>query len=157
MSRCGEEAAVVSYGSKGFERSIKGSPSWRNLQGRDLGPADIEQIAQATSIGDACILDVVCRFAEALSSKPFDHAALKSLVAPEIFAQWGDFTQAAMIFEDDCGVSSRVRHLKDGAVLVKLLPNVREAFTIEGPQIIEGGHEVVLVKRNGTWKIWAAR
>ena len=115
---------------------------------------DIEQIAQATSIGDACILDVVCRFAEALSSKPFDHAALKSLVAPEIFAQWGDFTQAAMIFEDDCGVSSRVRHLKDGAVLVKLLPNVREAFTIEGPQIIEGGHEVVLVKRNGTWKIW---
>ena len=79
---------VVSYGSKGFERSIKGSPSWRNLQGRDLGPADIEQIAQATSVGDACILDVVCRFAEALSSKPFDHAALKSLVAPEIFAQW---------------------------------------------------------------------
>ena len=59
LSRCGEEAAVVSYGSKGFERSIKGSPSWRNLQGRDLGPADIEQIAQATSIGDACILDVV--------------------------------------------------------------------------------------------------
>ena len=44
-----------------------------------------------------------------------------------------------MIFEDDCGVSSRVRHLKDGAALVKLLPNVREAFTIEGPQIIEGG------------------
>lgn len=157
LSRCGEEAAVVSYGSKGFERSIKGSPSWRNLQGRDLGPADIEQIAQATSVGDACILDVVCRFAEALSSKPFDHAALKLLVAPEIFAQWGDFTQAAMIFEDDCGVSSRVRHLKDGAVLVKLLPNVREAFTIEGPQITEGGHEVVLVKRNGTWKIWAAR
>ena len=23
---------------------------------------------------------------------------------------------------------------------MKLLPNVREAFTIEGPQIIEGGH-----------------
>ena len=54
-------------------------------------------------------------------------------------------------------MSSRVRHLKDGAVLVKLLPNVREAFTIEGPQITEGGHEVVLVKRNGTWKIWTAR
>ena len=43
-----------------------------------------------------------------------------------------------MISKTIAGVSSRVRHLKDGAVLVKLLPNVREAFTIEGPQITRG-------------------
>lgn len=157
LSRRKEAAAAVSYESGRSERSIKRSPSWRNLQGRDLDPADIEQIVQATSVDDACILDVVRRFAEALSSKPFDLVALRSLVAPDIFGKWGDFAQAAMVFEGDCGMSSRVRHLKDGAALVKLLPNVQEAFLIEGPQVIEGGHEIVLVERNGTWKIWAMR
>lgn len=48
-------------------------------------------------------------------------------------------------------------HQEDGSSLVKLLPNMREPLLIEGPQLIEGGHEIVLVKRNGIWKIWAMR
>lgn len=46
---------------------------------------------------------------------------------------------------------------EDGTALVKLLPNVQEPFLIQGPQLIEGGHEIVLVKHGGSWGIWAMR
>lgn len=54
-------------------------------------------------------------------------------------------------------MSTLVRYQEDGSALVKLLPHVREPFLIEGSQLIEGGHEIVLVKQSGIWKIWAMR
>ena len=93
----------------------------------------------------------------AINRNPLDFNELGSIVAPETICGWEDFSQAAKAVDGDYGVSTRVRHQKDGTALVKLLPNVQEPILVEGPQIIEGGHEIVLVKRSGSWKIWAMR
>lgn len=90
-----------------------------------------------------------------IKRNPLDFDELGSIVATETISGWGDFSQAAKVVDEDYGASTRVRHQKDGTALVMLLPNVQEPFLIEGPQLIEGGHEIVLVKHGGSWKIWA--
>lgn len=93
----------------------------------------------------------------ALSRNPLDFNELGSIVATETLSDWGDFSQAAKAVDGDYGASTLVRYQKDGTARVNLLPNVQEPILIEGPQIIEGGHEIVLVKHGGSWKIWAMR
>lgn len=157
LSRKEECSATVSFESKDACRQIENSPFWRNLRGKDLGDETIEKIAQQTSLDDSEIIITVLRFKEALSESPLDLSELNSLVARETICRWGDFSQAAKLLEGDYGMSTLVRHQDDGSALVKILPNVQEPFMIEGPQLIEGGHEIVLVKQGGIWKIWAMR
>lgn len=157
LSRKEDASATVSFESKGASRQVENSPFWRNLRGRDLGDEDIEKNVQQASRDDLEIIATVLRFKEALSRRPLDLSELNSLVARETILRWGDYLQAAELLKGDYGMSTLVRYQKDGSALVKLLPNVREPLLIEGPQLIEGGHEIVLVKRNGIWKIWAMR
>ena len=157
LSRKEEASATVSFESKGACRQVENSPFWRNLRGRDLGDEDIEKNVQQASRDDLEIIATVLLFKEALGRKPLDLSELNSLVARETILRWGDYLQAAELLEGDYGMSTLVRYQEDGSALVKLLPNVREPLLIEGPQLIEGGHEIVLVKRNGIWKIWAMR
>ena len=157
LSRKEEASATVSFESKGACRQIENSPFWRNLCGRDLEGEDIEKNVQQASRDDLEIIATVLRFEEALCRRPLDLNELNSLVARETICRWGDFSQAAGLLEGDHGMSTHVRHQEDGSALVKLLSHVRESFLIEGPQLIEGGHEIVLVKQGGIWKIWAMR
>lgn len=157
LSRKEEVSATVSFESKDACRQIENSPFWRNLRGRDLGDEDIEKNVQQASRDDLEIIATVLLFKEALGRKPLDLSELNSLVARETILRWGDYLQAAELLKGDYGMSTLVRYQEDGSALVKLLPNVREPLLIEGPQLIEGGHEIVLVKRNGIWKIWAMR
>lgn len=150
-------SATVSFGAKGAERLIKSSPFWRNLRGKELGAKDIEDTVRQTSCEDREILATVYRFKAALSRNPLDCGELASIVAVETVPGWGDFSQAAKMLDGDYGLSTRIRYQGDGAALVKLLPNVQEPFLIEEPQLIEGGHEIVLVKRGESWRIWAMR
>lgn len=152
-----ETSAVVSFETKGADRLISNSPYWKNLRGNELGLKDIEDIARQASCDDSEIFSAVQRFVMALKSNPLDLDELGSIVATETISRWGDFSQAAKAVDGDYGMSTLVRHQKDGTALVKLLPNVQEPFLVEGPQIIEGGHEIVLVKHGGSWKIWAMR
>lgn len=157
LSRNEEASATVSFESKGACRQVENSPFWRNLRGRDLGDEDIEKIVQQAPRDDLEIIATVLLFKEALGRRPLDLSELNSLVARETILRWGDYLQAAELLKGDYGMSTLVRYQEDGSALVKLLPNVREPLLIEGPQLIEGGHEIVLVKRNGIWKIWAMR
>lgn len=157
LSRKEEASATVSFESKGACRQVENSPFWRNLRGRDLGDEDIEKIVQQASRDDLEIIATVLRFEEALCRRPLDLNELNSLVARETICRWGDFSQAAGLLEGDHGMSTLVRHQEDGSALVKLLSHVREPFLIEGPQLIESGHEIVLVKQGGIWMIWAMR
>lgn len=150
-------SAVVSFETEGAGRLIANSPFWQNLRGRDLGIEDIEGISQQASCDDREIIATVYRFIIALCRNPLDLNELNSIVATETLFGWGDFSQAARIVDGDYGVSTRIRYQEDDAALVKLLPNVQDPFLIEGPQLIEGGREIVLVKRGGSWKIWAMR
>lgn len=152
-----ETSAVVSFETKGGDRLISNSPFWKNLRGKELGLKDIEDIARQESSDDCEILYAVQRFVMALNRNPLDFNELGSIVATETISRWDDFSQAAKAVDGDYGMSTLVRHQKDGAALVKLLPNVQEPILVEGPQMIEGGHEIVLVKRGGSWKIWAMR
>lgn len=157
LMRGEEVSAVVSFETKRADRRISNSPYWRNLRGKELGLKDIEDIVRQASCDDCEILFAVHRFVTALNHNPLDFNELGSIVATETISGWGDFSQAAKAVDGDCGVSTRVRYLSDGTALVKLLPNVQEPFLIEGPQLIEGGHEIVLVKHGGSWRIWAMR
>ena len=157
LIRKGEASAVVSFETKGTGRLIINSPFWQNLRGKELGLKDIEDVIRQTSCDDCEILSVVHRFVTALNHNPLDFNELGSIVAAETISGWGNYSQAAKAVDGDYGVSTRVRYLSDGMALVKLLPNVQEPFLIEGPQLIEGGHEIVLVKRAGSWRIWAMR
>lgn len=157
LSRKEEVSATVSFESKGACRQIENSPFWRNLCGRDLGNEDIEKNVQQASRDDLEIIATVLRFKDALGRRPLGLNVLNSLVAWETIPRWGDFSQAAELLEGDYGMSTLVRHQEDGSALVKLLPHVREPFLIEGSQLIEGGHEIVLVKQGDIWKIWAMR
>lgn len=157
LSRKEDVSATVSFESKGACRQIENSPFWRNLRGRDLVDEDIEKIAQQVSRDDSEIIDAVQRFKEALGRSPLDLNEINSLVARETIRRWGNYSQAAELLEGDYGMGTLVRHQEDGSALVKLLPNVQEPFLIEGPQLIEGGHEIILVKRGGIWKIWSMR
>lgn len=150
-------SATVSFGAKGAERLIKSSPFWRNLRGKELGAKDIEDAVRQASCEDREILATVYRFKAALSRNPLDCGELASIVAVETVPGWGDFSQVAKMLDGDYGLSTRIWYQGDGAALVKLLPNVQEPFLIEGPQLIEGGHEIVLVKRGESWRIWAMR
>ena len=157
LSRKEDVSATVSFESKGACRQIKNSPFWRNLRGKDLRDEDIEKIAQQTSRDDSEIIFTVQRFKEVLGRSSLDLNELNSLVAQETICRWGDYSQAVGLLEGDYGISTLVRHQEDGSALVKLLSNVQEPFLIKGPQLIEGGHEIILVKRGGIWKIWSMR
>lgn len=157
LSRKEEVSATVSFEPKGACRQIENSPFWRNLCGRDLGNEDIEKNVLQASRDDLEIIATVLRFKDALGRRPLGLNVLNSLVAWETIPRWGDFSQAAELLEGDYGMSTLVRHQEDGSALVKLLPHVREPFLIEGSQLIEVGHEIVLVKQGGIWKIWAMR
>lgn len=157
LSRKEEASATVSFESKGACRQVENSPFWRNLRGRDLGDEDAEKIVHQASRDDLEIAATVLRFKEALSRRPLDLNELNSLVARETICRWDNYLQAAELLEGDYGMSALVMYQEDGSALAKLLPNVREPFLIEGPQLIEGGHDIVLVKRSGIWKIWAMR
>lgn len=157
LSRKEEASATVSFESKGACRQVENSPFWRNLRGRDLGDEDIEKVVQQASRDDLEIFATVLRFKESLGRRPLELNVLNSLVAWETIPRWGDFSQVAELLEGDYGMSTLVRYQEDGSALVKLLPNVREPLLIEGPQLIEDGHDIVLVKQGGIWKIWAMR
>ena len=157
LSRNEEASATVSFESKGACRQVENSPFWRNLRGRDLGDEDIEKIVQQAPRDDLEIIATVLLFKEALGRRPLDLSELNSLVARETILRWGDYLQAAELLKGDYGMSALVRYQEDGSALVKLLPNVREPLLIEGPQLIEGGHEIVLVKQGDIWVIWAMR
>ena len=157
LSRKEDVSATVSFDSKGASRQVEKSPFWRNLRGRDLGNEDIQKIVQQASCDDLEITATVLRFKDALGRRPLDLDELNSLVARETIHGWGDYLQAAELLEGDYGMSTLVRYQEDGSALVKLLPNVQDPFLIEGLQLIECGHEIVLMKQNGIWKIWAMR
>lgn len=131
------------------DKSIKKSPKWHNLAGRDIDNPTLAVYASHNCADDNLVLLVGIILYDLLMDDNPDVDWLKSVTAPWTWQKWGDFSQAASQIRTliNPGCSSRVRH--DGGndyAQVIIFQYVEKPFEISTPQLIKGLSSINLKK-----------
>lgn len=139
-------------------QSVKMSPYWSNLYGRDATNGAIETIAREVTLEERGIIDLCRAFIDELKKDSLDVKELRKYVHPLVRRDWGDFSKAKAFFFSipNPGFSTKVRYNegKDTAY-VRIFPKVEEAFYIETPHVLGEVYEFALGKWLGKWMIYS--
>lgn len=143
--------------SSNAERSIKKSPYWSNIVGRDLDEEGLEEIISGNDPDENTAIVIATAFFQLLLEHPLDVPALRNLTCKKLWKNRSSFEQLANIAcaIENPGVSSHVMH-KGGKnrAQVKILPHVLDPWTTETPQLFRNnGCLIYLIKRKGVWKV----
>lgn len=139
-------------------QNVKASPYWSNIYGHDASDEEVQTLIEQESGEDSQILNSCIQFLTGLSRIPLHRKALKRLTHPFTWSAWGDFSVAQKYFLQipNPGWSTKVRYSEDKALAyVRVFPRVEEAICLDTPHLMNGIHEISLVKWWGKWRIYS--
>ena len=138
--------------SKDAERSIRLSPYWSNIVGRDLDEKGLERIVNGNDPDENIAIQIATSFFQLLMERPPNVPALRNLACKKPWKDRCSFERPANIVcaIENPGVSTHVMH-KGGKnqAQVKILPHVLDPWITETPQLFRNnGCLVYLTQRH---------
>ncbi len=154
-----EHSSVIYMGNPDLNsQNIKKSEYWNNLYGHDATEDDMKKILSHLSSEELIILFKGIEFLEKLKVTPMPIKELQKCVYPLNRKNWGDFSEARnlLISIQNPGIDNFIRYSDDGTLAyVRILKNVKEAFCIDAPHVINDIYEISFARWKSEWKVFS--